>query len=304
MTTAGKLEKNDTSVWAKAATAAAISVAGILLIIKLMAWWLSGSVAVLGALVDSGLDLVSSGIAFAAVRIAAEPPDEKHRFGHQKAEAVSALMQTMLIAASATLVSIESFRRLINPVPLERTDVAVAALVISVALSIGLIGFQTLAYRRTGSLVLKADRAHYLGDVFSNAGVLAAVLIAAGTGFLRADAIAGLVAAGFLFWSVKEVAEAALPQLMDEELPEAEREEIIGLITSDPGVDGFHNLRTRQAGTRRFIQVDLEMAGSITLLEAHQVASRVSATLKAVFPGADVLVHQDIADDAGGHSKG
>lgn len=292
---AGMLDRSDS--WARWVTLAAVVTAVVMVGIKLAGWLFSGSVAVLGALADSGLDLVSSFAAFTAVRYAALPPDENHRFGHQKAEAVSALLQTALIAASANFVLIESVGRLIEPQPIERAGVALGVLAASVALTIGLVAFQTFAIKRSGSLVIKADRAHYTGDILSNLGLLLAVFLTARFGILRADGIAGLAAAGFLFWSVKEVAEAALPQLMDEELPDEERSEIERIIAADPDVTGYHNLRTRRAGSRRFIQVDLEMPGSLTLSRAHRIAHRVSDALQEAFPGADVLVHQDTGDD-------
>lgn len=272
-------------------------VACLLLIIKIIAWALTGSVAVLATLMDSGLDLLSSAGAFLAVRMAAQPPDENHRFGHQKAEAVSALLQTAVIAASATLVTIESVRRLFHPSPIENPGVAVVALTVSLLLTVGLVAAQSIAVRKTGSVVLKADRAHYTGDIIANLGILAAIMIASTTDFLRADGIAGLVAAGFLFWSVREVASEALPDLMDEELPEDERAEIEKTIRQNPVVYGFHNLRTRKAGTARFIQVDLELSGDMLLKDAHDIATRVSKDLREAFPGADVVVHQDTADD-------
>lgn len=284
-------------VWKRRVTACAVIVALLLIAAKLVAWVLSGSVAILASLADSGLDLLSSFTAFAAVRIAAAPPDDNHRFGHQKAEAVSALLQTAIIAASATLVAIESVRRLFDPQAIDRADIAIGALVISVGLTISLVLLQTIAVQRTDSVVLRADRAHYLGDVIANVGALIAVVLSAQLGFLRADAVAGLLAAGFLFWSVKEVASQALPELMDEELPEDERRQIAHVIDHDPDVISYHGLRTRKAGPSRFIQVDLELPGSMSLREAHAVSARVTRSLKEVFPGADIMVHKDTADD-------
>ncbi|MEO1658444.1 MAG: cation diffusion facilitator family transporter [Pseudomonadota bacterium] len=285
-------------VWKRRVTTCAIVVAMLLIAIKMAAWVFSGSVAILASLADSGLDLLASFTAFAAVRIAATPPDDNHRFGHQKAEAVSALLQTAVIAASATLVTIESLGRLFDPQPIDRADVAIGALALSVCLTVALVLLQTIAVRRTESVVLKADRAHYLGDVIANAGALLAVILSARLGLLRADAVAGLLAAGFLFWSVKEVASQALPELMDEELPMEERRQIAHIIDRDPDVVSYHGLRTRKAGPSRFIQVDLELPGTMSLREAHAVSTRVSASLRQIFPGADIMVHKDTADDS------
>jgi ferrous-iron efflux pump FieF len=284
-------------------TMTAVATAAGLLVAKFVAYLMSGSVAVLGALADSGLDLASSGLAFFAVRFAAQPPDENHRFGHQKAEAVSALLQCTLIGASATIVAIESVRRLIEPVPIERPGPAIIALGLASLVSLLLVIAQTMIVRRTGSLVVSADRSHYVGDIVANAGLLLAVWAAAAFGLSRIDGIAGLMAAGVLFWSVREVAAQALPQLMDEELPDEERAEIGRIILGEAGVQGFHNLRTRRAGSHRFIQVDIELPGEVPLAAAHRVATGTAAALKARFPGADVMVHQDIVEDPARQSR-
>ncbi|MEM7741042.1 MAG: cation diffusion facilitator family transporter [Pseudomonadota bacterium] len=290
-------ELSSVEMWKRRVTSLAMGVALLLILAKLAAWVLSGSVAILASLADSGLDLLSSFSAFAAVRIAATPPDDNHRFGHQKAEAVSALLQTSVIAASATLVTLESIGRLFDPQAIDRVDVAIGALSLSVVLTICLVAVQTLAVRHTDSLVLKADRAHYVGDVLANAGALLAVVLATQFGFLRADAIAGLFASGFLFWSVKVVASQALPELMDEELPDSERVQIAHIIDQDPDVVSYHGLRTRRAGPSRFIQVDLELPGSMSLKDAHMVSNRVTAAMQQVFPGADIMVHKDAAEE-------
>ena len=285
-------------VWKRRVTSCAVGVAITLIVTKLAAWVMSGSVAILASLADSGLDLLSSFTAFAAVRIAAVPPDDNHRFGHQKAEAVSALLQTAVIAASATLITFESMGRLFDPQPIDRASIALGALILSVVLTFFLVTLQTIAVRRTDSLVLKADRAHYVGDVLANLGALLAVFLSAQLGLLRADAVAGLMAAGFLFWSMKEVASQALPQLMDEELPDSERQEIIAVIKADPNIMSYHGLRTRRAGSLRFIQVDIELPGQMTLRDAHDVSSRLSSALQRACPGADVIIHKDTADDS------
>ena len=278
--------------WARAATLAAVLVALTLLLAKLWAWRVTGSAAVLGQAADSGLDLVGSLVAFGAVRYAAMPADDDHRFGHQKAEALSALFQSLVIAASAILVAAESVRRLIEPRPITEPGLAAWVLAGSAAASVALVAFQTQALRRSGSLVVEGDRAHYLGDVIASLGALAAVLLAA-RGLLWADALAGLAAAGFLLWSVREIAGRAFPQLMDQELPEADRARILALVEAEPGVLGHHALRTRRAGRRRYVQLHVELDPDMRFADAHAIADRVERSLEAAFPDADVIVHQD-----------
>lgn len=284
--------------WARAATTIAVCSALLLAGIKLVAWLITGSAAVLGSLADSSIDLFASVVAAGAVRYAALPPDDRHRFGHQKAEAITALGQTALIAASAAFVATESVHRLLTPEPLERPWIAMAALAASLMVTLGLIAFQTLAIRRSGSLIVQGDRAHYLGDVIANSGALAAVVIGLYFAFPQADAIAGLIAAVFLVIAGWQVATQAIPQLMDEELPDEDHALIEHILKNDADVRDYHALRTRRAGGRRFIQVDILIDPDLSFRTAHEISDRIELAIEQVFPDADVIVHADPEGEA------
>lgn len=259
---------------------------------------MTGSAAVLGSLADSALDAVGSLAAVAAVRYAATPPDDNHRFGHQKAEAISALGQVALIAASASLVAWESLQRLAAPTPLHNPEIAVSVLGVSFVATLGLVAFQSLAIRRSGSLIVEGDRAHYIGDVVANGAALGAVVIGSVWAMPRADAIAGLLAAVFLVSAGWQVAKRAIPQLMDEELPDEDRAAIERLLLADDDVIAFHALRTRRAGGRRFIQVDIQIDAALSFRDAHAISDRVELALEDAFADADVIVHPDPAGEA------
>ena len=284
--------------WARAATLFAISAAILLAGLKLYAWLMTGSAAVLGSLADSGLDLFGSLVAAGAVRYAALPPDDNHRFGHQKAEALTSLAQVALIAASATLVAWESAQRLLDPEPIQRPAYAVAVLALSLVVTLCLVTFQTIAVKRSGSLIVEGDRAHYMGDVIANSGALIAVIIGAYFAFPHADPIAGLLAAIFLAMAGWQVARKAIPQLMDEELPEAERAIIHDILNEDADILGFHALRTRRAGGSRFIQVDIQIDPDLSFRDAHEISDRIELAIETAFPNADVIVHPDPAGEA------
>jgi ferrous-iron efflux pump FieF len=286
-------EKKDGGFWAKAATGAAASAALLLVLAKGYAYAVSGSVAVLGSLTDSALDLAGSLAAFLAVRYAAMPADDDHRFGHQKAEALSALGQSVLIGASALFLTIESVKRLLSPEPVEEAGAAMAVLVLGLAVTGGLVAFQSYALKRSGNLVVEGDRAHYTGDLIAHGGALVAVFLAARFGILWADALAGLVAAGFLAFSVRSILSAALPQIMDQELPEEDVAAITAILDSEDEAAGWHHLRTRRSGGRRFVQLHLDLPGGMSLSEAHAIADRVERRIEEAFPEADVIVHQD-----------
>jgi ferrous-iron efflux pump FieF len=277
--------------WARAATLFAVTAAVLLAGLKLFACLMTGSAAVLGSLADSGLDLFGSLVAAGAVRYAALPPDDNHRFGHQKAEALTSLAQVVLITASASLVAWESAHRLFEPEPIQRPAYAITVLALSTIVTIGLVSFQTIAMKRSGSLIVEGDRAHYLGDVIANSGALIAVIISAYFAFPLADPIAGLIAALFLAIAGWRVARKAIPQLMDEELPESERGVIQDILNDDPDVIGFHALRTRRAGGTRFIQIDIELDPDLSLRHAHKISDRIEHALERAIPDVDVIIH-------------
>ena len=284
--------------WAQAATRLAVIASFILAVLKLLAWLVTGSAAVLGSLADSGLDLFGSLVAAGAVRYAALPPDDNHRFGHHKAEALTALGQVALIAASAALVAWESIQRLLQPQPLERPLFAIAVLTFSIIVTLGLVAFQSIAIKRSGSLIVEGDRAHYTGDLIANSGALAAVVIGAYFAFPQADALAGLIAAAFLVAAGWSVSKQAIPQLMDEELPDADRAIIQAILNLDQDVRGYHALRTRRAGGSRFIQVDIQIDPALSFRDAHDISDRIELTIEEAFPDADVIVHPDPAGEA------
>lgn len=283
-----------TARWAKIATLWSVVTAFTLVVTKAIAWQQSGSVAILGSFADSLLDFVSSGIAFIGVRMAAMPPDENHRFGHGKAEAVSSLVQLVLITGAAVFVLVESVRSLMSPEPIEHSQMAVSVMLVSIFLTTILVAVQTYAIRRSGSLATESDRAHFIGDFLGNSGTLLAVILAANFGLLWVDGVAGIMAAGFLFWSVWQIGKRALPQLMDEELDEEARRRIEHLVLTDPLIHRVHALRTRKAGRTAYIQLHVELDGGLTLYRAHQIADAAERRLRKAYPGADVIIHQDI----------
>lgn len=284
--------------WARAATGFAVCAALILAGLKFAAWLMTGSAAVLGSLADSSLDLFGSLMAATAVRYAALPPDANHRFGHQKAEALTSLGQVALIAASATLVAWESLQRLLNPQPIERPLYAIAVLALSLLVTLALVAFQSMAIKRSGSLIVEGDRAHYMGDLIANSGALLAVAIGVFFAFPQADALAGLAAAVFLAIAGWQVIRKAIPQLMDEELPSSDIAVIEDILKSDKEIESFHALRTRRAGGRRFIQVDIQIDPDLSFRDAHTISDRTELAIEQAFPDADVIVHPDPAGEA------
>ncbi len=270
---------------------------------KLAVWLLTGSVSLLASLVDSMMDVMASAVNLVAVRWSLMPPDEEHRFGHGKAESLAGLGQAAFIAASALFIVFNAADRFVNPRPLEHLGIGVGVMLFSMLATLLLIGLQRFVIKRTGSVAIRADSLHYLSDLLTNAGILVALGLALG-GWLWADPLIGLAVAAYIFWSALRIGTEAVHMLMDRELPAGEQQRILAIAGRAPEIVGVHDLRTRQAGAVRFIQLHLELPPALPLLRTHAIAEQVAAELRAEFPGADVMIHQDPAglDDPGRES--
>lgn len=275
------------------ATYAAVAVAATLIAIKLWAWVATGSVAMLAALVDSTLDLVASGLNLFAVRHALTPADEEHRFGHGKAEALAGLGQAAFIGGSAVFLLFQSLERLIDPTPIVETMGGLVVICLSIALTAALVLFQRYVIRRTRSLAIGADHLHYITDIATNGGVIVALVVAGLWGWTIADPLIGLAIACVIARGAFNILRGSYDELMDREFDDAERDRIKEIVHRHKSVLNLHDLRTRRAGHRSFIQLHLELPPQMTLIEAHRVSDEVEDAIKAAFPDAEVLTHQD-----------
>ncbi len=274
------------------AALASVTVAVTLIALKAIAWWLSGAVAMLGSLMDSGLDLLASAVTLVAIRTALTPADDNHRFGHGKAEALSALFQSGVMATAAVLLMIESIARIGTTAPPSATGVVVWVSLISVIVTLGLVLFQRWVLAQTGSLAIAGDHLHYKGDLAMNVGVVAAALLSA-RGLPVADAVGGMAIAGYIAVSAYGVCRPAIDMLMDRELDAAARTDLIAVVSDVPGVAGCHDLRTRQSGSDQIIQLHIDVDGDLSVAEGHAIAERVRRAIESQHPGADILVHVD-----------
>lgn len=284
-------------------TLMSVGVAALLVTVKAAAWLASGSVALLASLADSALDLLASTITFFAVRYAAAPPDDDHRFGHGKAEAFASLMQAGLVFASAALVGQEAIRTLLDPKPLESGGWALAVMGLSIAMTFLLITAQSWVLRRTRSVAVSGDRAHYASDLASNLAALAGIAASAWFGMEGLDGAAALVIAALLLWGAIGVFREAAVQLMDQELPGEDRARIIEIVTRDPRLTDVHQLRTRASGPYVHMQMHVDLDPLLTLEDAHRVIVEAERRLLAAFPMADILIHPDprgLAEPHGG----
>lgn len=289
------------------AAAAATVVAGLLLVAKLTAWAVTGSTAMLAASADSALDMLGSGLIWFAVRLSAAPADDDHRYGHSKAEPLSALARAAFVFGAAGLVAVEAGRSLMDPQPLDHPGVAIGVALFTIALTGGLVAYQRHVARRTGSLAILADSIEYRADILASLGVLAALVL---TTFeptaLWADPAAAVIIILYIVFNALRLGRRALDQLMDREIGPNARARAVEAAFRAKAVLAVHDVRTRAAGPLTFVQLHIELDPDLPLTATHEIADEVEESLHAVFPNADVLVHVDpvgLVHDASGHGR-
>jgi ferrous-iron efflux pump FieF len=275
------------------ATYASLSVAVILILAKTAAWSITESVSVLSSLLDSLLDAVASAVNLFAVHHALMPADREHRFGHGKAEPLAGLAQAAFITGSAVLLLLQAVRRLHAPQPIGGTDIGIGVMVFSIVLTFALVAYQRHVVRATGSVAIGADRLHYAGDVLLNGSVILALVLSGWFGFAYADPVFGIAVGLYILVSALRIGRMSLDLLMDRELPDEQRATIRSIALQHPEVKSVHDLRTRSSGLDIFVQLHLEMDPDMSLRRAHVVSDAVERDIKAAFPNAEVIIHQD-----------
>lgn len=274
-------------------TTLSVGTATILIVMKAFALGASSSVSILATLADSTLDLIASLATFFAVRWAAAPADPEHRYGHGKAEALAGLVQAGLIFASAVFIGWEAVQRIFDPRPVAAGGWAVGVVVISIAVTLWLVWMQTQALKKTASLAVAGDRAHYAADLAANVVVLIGVISGAYLGAPGLDAAAGLVVAVWLFWGAISLLRESADHLLDHAGPEEARVTIAAAVLADPRISGLHQLRTRMAGQVLMVQMHVDLDPQLTLEAAHAIVVEAEQRILAAFPHADILIHAD-----------
>ncbi|SEM77925.1 ferrous-iron efflux pump FieF [Pseudorhodobacter antarcticus] len=279
------------------AGAASVIVASLLVALKLWALGETGALSVAASLADSAMDLMVSLGAIAAIIYAARPADEDHEFGHSSAEDLAALGQSLFILISAGVIGWAAVRRLITAQPerLQAEGAGIAAMVVSIVLTLALVAWQTRVARLTGNKVVKADRLHYLGDLLPNLGAIASLYASARFGLIQIDSVMALAAAGMLVIGALKIGRGAWDALMDRAADADVVEGIATLARDWPGVVGFHDLKTRMSGSKVFVHLHIELDGDLSLREAHEIGAGLKRTILLAYPQADVIIHKDVA---------
>ena len=276
---------------------ASVSVAGVLVALKLWALSETGALSVAASLADSALDLVMSLAAAAAILYAARPADEDHAFGHTSAEDLAALGQSVFILVSAVIIAVSAVLRLLagEATQLQAEGRGIIAMTVSVVLTLALVWWQGRVARRTGSRVVAADRLHYIGDLLPNIGAIVALIASSRFALPQVDAVIALAAAGFMILGAIRIGSGAWDALMDRRADPALIAGIAAIARGWPGVHGYHDLKTRTAGSRVFVHLHIELDGEQTLREAHAIGASLRRAILTAYPQTDVIIHKDVA---------
>ena len=275
--------------------AAALSIASnaLLIAIKLAAGAITGSIAIITEAVHSTIDLVASVVAFVSVRKADEPADAEHPYGHEKVESLAATIEGMLILIGAGIIVYEATRRLVVGSEVERLGVGIAVMGFSILANLVVSTVLSRQAREHESPALAGDAAHLRTDALTSAGVLVGLAVVQITGIAAFDAITALLVAAAIVTAGLRIIRRSSGVLVDEALPDAEMDRIEAAIAAarTPEVAGYHKLRARKAGSRRYIDLHVQYRSGTSLERAHELAHEMRAEIEAGLRRAEVLIH-------------
>ncbi|TCV74426.1 cation diffusion facilitator family transporter [Neorhizobium sp. R1-B] len=266
--------------------------------LKMLAWWVTGSVALLSDGLESTVNVVAAFIAYFVIRYARRPADQDHQFGHYKAEYLSAVVEGVLIVVAALLIIQEAWGALFEP---RLPDAPVLGLAINGLAGVINAGWATILIR-TGkshrSPALAADGHHIMSDVVTSAGVFIGLILAVWTGYAILDPLLAIVVAVNILWQGYKVISNSLGGLMDRALePDEEAAVREAITTHSEGALGVHDLKSRRAGAAAFIDFHLVVTAGMSVGEAHHICDRLEDAIKAIIPGATLAIHVEPEDE-------
>ena len=275
----------------KSASYASVTIACIIMIVKSYGWAATDSQSMLASLIDSLLDISSSFINLIAVRIALRPPDDNHRFGHDKFQDLAIFSQSIFFFASCLFTLFSSSKALYLKQAPDNVEFGADIMYVCIALTFILVVYQTYVVKRTRSKIVAADKLHYFSDFLTNIAVVVSLYLS--SSFWYVDALAGIAISLYIMRASYTLFREAIKSLSDEELEPEDREKILNVVRKFNEARGLHELKTRLAGNKPFIQFHLEMDGNLSLFEAHEISDRIAAELMQIFTDAEIIIHQD-----------
>ena len=253
--------------------------------------FLTGSVSILAEAVHSAVDLLAALIAYFAVGVADQPPDEAHAFGHGKYENISGTVEALLIIGAAAYIAYEAIARIVHGAEVEHLGVGMVVMLISAVANWVVSARLFKVANETDSIALEADGQHLRLDVYTSAGVLVGLVVVYLTDIVLIDRLRGLAVAAWIGWIGLQLSAKAVGPLLDLGLPVQEVERIVSILHSDEKVLGYHKLRTRKAGGQRHIDVHLIVPKAMSLTEAHDLAEEIEDRIRAEFDRVVILTH-------------
>jgi ferrous-iron efflux pump FieF len=277
----------------KLAGLASMVTVSILVVLKVYAYWQSGSISVLASLVDSLMDGCVSLMTYFSIRLSMKPADDDHRSGHGKVEGLAALFQAAFISGSGMFLLFEAGRRFFNPQEIEQTGIVMIVMLIGIVLTVALVTVQNYAVERTGSLAVEADKAHYSTDVVAHSGVMLVMILSYFGAPSWIDPAFGVLVVLYMASTAFEIAGKGVDMLMDREVEGEVREDIEQTIFANSNVKGLHDLRVTRSGTRYMVSFDIELPGYLSLTEAHDISREIELAIMDKYPDTEVLIHKD-----------
>ncbi len=286
------VSNKDYGFWVRLAAICSMSIALLLVTMKLYAWLVTDSSAMLASTTDSMLDVFASLANIVILRFALAPADKEHTFGHGKAESLAGLVQASFVLGSAVILIFSGTARLLNPQVIVKSEIAIWVTVVAIVLTLVLVLFQRYVINKTDSLIISSDALHYQSDLLLNFGVLLAIFLSQSI-WVQADGAFTILVALYLLVGAGKIIFQSVSQLMDRELKEDELSQIKDIVLAHQQANGIHELRTRQAGAHRFIQFHLELADELSLYQAHKIGNEIEAEICRYLAPCDVFIHHD-----------
>ncbi len=277
----------------KIAGISSICVAFLLIFVKFYAFWKTDSLAVFSSFIDSITDLFASAISFIAIYFSTKPASSSHRYGYGKAEALSALLQATFVGLSGIFVITDGIKRLITPIEITDTDIGIGIMLFSLIITLLLVLFQNYVAKKTNSLAIKSDSAHYIVDFLTNTAVITSLILIRFFDFIYFDSIAALFISAYLLYNAYTLAREAIDLITDKELDSSIRSRIENIVKDNSEIKGMHDFRSRSLGDIYYFELHLELDGNISLYQAHDLTDKIEKEILKLYPNSQIIIHQD-----------
>lgn len=287
------LNQNKVNKLKKAAAISSILLAILLCVLKTVAVFYTGSLAVLSSMVDSLSDILASVVTFFAVKISIKPASYNYRYGYGKIEALSALFQSLFVAVSGLFILYDSILRFWHPVELKQTDFGLAVMIFSLVSTICLVAFQQFVAKKTNSQAIAADSLHYKVDILTNLSIIVSLVFVRFFGIEQVDTVIAVLISIYLLWNAYDLGKDAVGLLLDRELDVKIRDDVLDIVSKHKISPKAHDLRTRDLGAVYMFEFHLELDGNLDLYTAHKYTDEVETLIREKYPDAQIIIHQD-----------